>query len=673
MRRLLPFFPLPVLACLALLGGSARADSSGLPEPPRSVPSDAVVPPAVPDGTSDAVAARVDTYLRLLSPLGGDIDEYLSFLDQTPTWPRRAVMLGRLQRLMAVAAPGVPGMAQACATLTLTYAPALAACARQPVPAPDLPARARHAWTEGVDQMEDEAAFLAAFAPVLTPADQWHRFMRQELTGHLDAAQRQVARVDIGRQALARARLSLRMGWSDTPALLALVPPALSDDPVLVLDRIRWLRRSGQADLAAALWAQSGPAAEQRVADPAFAAAIKAAFWAERDALAHDMMLAGRDKEALALATASDDMAPTDRNAARFLSGWILLQHDHDPHAALARFRPLCDASSLLTRSRGLYWTGRALSDLGDRDGARTAWGQAAALPGTFYGQMAASRLAGDTASPLLFPERSGDLVRSRLGAIPGPVWTPDDKARFDASDLVQAARLLAARHDLGHARDFLLLQDTRTGGTAGHVLAATLALQLGLPDVAVSIARRAGREGTALLPLGWPVPFSPALSSVPGEGLPPGFLMAVIRQESGFDPGIVSPAGAYGLMQLMPAAARDVSRQARLATGPLTGARLTDPDLNIRIGSAYLVRLMQKFGGAVPYVLAAYNAGPHRADEWLALLGDPARGTPTADAMLDWIESIPFAETRSYIQRVEENMAIYQALAASAQAEAAP
>nr|WP_280527486.1 lytic transglycosylase domain-containing protein [Gluconacetobacter azotocaptans] len=199
------------------------------------------------------------------------------------------------------------------------------------------------------------------------------------------------------------------------------------------------------------------------------------------------------------------------------------------------------------------------------------------------------------------------------------------------------------------------------------------------MPDVAVAIARRAGREGIALLQSGWPSPTFPDPFLPPsGDTLPPGFVMAVIRQESGFDPAIVSPAGAYGLMQLLPGAARDVTRQTRMAGGPVTGATLIDPVLNMRIGTAYLSRLMQKFGGAIPYVLAAYNAGPHRADQWLAQLGDPAKGnptggTPTSDAMLDWIESIPFAETRGYIQRVEESMAIYQAMASNPRPEATP
>lgn len=644
-----------VLAALACVSPPAVA---------RDIAGDIAAAPRL-SPASGAVAARVETYLRLLSPESGSIGDYLTFLDQQPAWPRRPAMLARVQDLMAQAPADDTGLAQACVTLSLTAAPALLACARLPAPPPDLVARARQAWVAGIDRAPDEDAFLAAFAAGLTADDQWRRFNRQELDGHTDAARRQAGRLPPARRALALARLALRAARPDSGAdaglsALASVPPALADDPILVLDRLRWLRRTEQFDAAAALWAQSGLAAERRLPIPA--------FWSERDTLAHDMLLAGRDRDALALTGTTGDMSPAARNEADFLAGWILLRRLHDPKSAAGRFRPLCASRALITRSRGLYWTGRALEEAGDDSGARAQWQQAAAMPGTFYGQMALSRLDGDSASPLLFPERSGALVRDRLGSVPMPAWSHDDMSRFEASDLVQAARLLAARGDLPRARDFVLMQDSRRDDAAGHALAAMLAVRLGMPDVAVAITRRAGRDGIALLPLGWPTPF-PASE----QGLPPGFVMAVIRQESSFDPGIVSAAGAYGLMQLLPGAARDVSRWAGLATGTLTGASLTDPTLNMRIGTAYLSRLMRKFDGAIPYVLAAYNAGPHRADQWLASVGDPAHADPTPTAMLDWIESIPFAETRSYIQRVEENLAIYQALASGPRSEAPP
>lgn len=653
-RRLAGMTGVAALAVLTCLGCSAMA---------RDIAGDAVAP--VPQAVSDDVAARLDSYLSLLSPEGGNIDAYLTFLDQQPSWPRRPAMLARVQALMAVAPADDEGVARACATLPLTAAPALVACARLGAPPPGIRESARQAWVAGIDRAADEGSFLAVFGADLTADDQWRRFNRQELDGHLDAARRQAGRLPPDRRALALARLALRTARVDSGAVmglsaLATVSPALADDPVLVLDRLRWLRRTRQVDAAAALWPQSGMAAERRMPLPA--------FWSERDTLAHEMLLTGQDRDALALTATTGDMSAAARTEADFLAGWILLRRLHDPAEAASRFKSLSASRSLITRSRGLYWTGRALEEAGDTVGARAEWDQAAALPGTFYGQMALSRLDGDTASPLLFPERSGALVRGRLDAVSPPTWSDADTRRFEASDLVRAARILAGRGDLTHARDFVLMQDSRGNDAAAHEQAAMLALKLGMPDVAVAITRRAGRDGIALLPLGWPTPFA-AIE----QGLPTGFVLAVIRQESSFDPAIVSPAGAYGLMQLLPEAARDVSRWAGLATGTLTGASLTDPGLNMRIGTAYLSRLMRKFDGAIPYVLAAYNAGPHRADQWLTSVGDPAHADPTPAAMLDWIESIPFAETRGYIQRVEENMAVYQALASESRSEALP
>jgi len=177
-------------------------------------------------------------------------------------------------------------------------------------------------------------------------------------------------------------------------------------------------------------------------------------------------------------------------------------------------------------------------------------------------------------------------------------------------------------------------------------VLTARAASALGLPDVAVLTARLAGRHGVVLPHLGWPVPYRPT------AGAEAPLVLALMRQESSFDPGIVSAAGAVGLMQLMPETARQVGGQA---------AALTDPPTNMRLGVVYLQGLLAQFDGTVPYAVAAYNAGPHRVQSWIETNGDAA-ASGRNDDMLDWIEQIPFAETRNYVQRVLENRAVYAA-----------
>ena len=154
---------------------------------------------------------------------------------------------------------------------------------------------------------------------------------------------------------------------------------------------------------------------------------------------------------------------------------------------------------------------------------------------------------------------------------------------------------------------------------------------------------------------------------NIPGSGTLPGppdaLVLAVIRQESGFDRTAISRADARGMMQLLPATARRVAKDLSL---PYKTSRLTaDPQYNIRLGRTYLGQMLERFAGSVPLALAAYNAGPHRVDRWLRLFGDPRTGQID---MIDWMESIPFAETRNYVQRVTEAQRVYDYLLNNAQ-----
>ena len=201
-------------------------------------------------------------------------------------------------------------------------------------------------------------------------------------------------------------------------------------------------------------------------------------------------------------------------------------------------------------------------------------------------------------------------------------------------------------------AKPFLLRADELAVSAGQRALAARFAADLGLPDQAVAIARRAGRDGVVLADAGWPRPVSP-----PEGVVEPAVALGLIRQESSFDTGAASPVGARGLMQLMPATAAAVAK--RLSIPASVPALTADPAYNMRLGTAYLQGLLDEFGGALPLALAGYNAGPHRVRSWLAANGDPVAGGVD---MVDWIEMIPFNETRNYVQRVIENVVIYRA-----------
>ncbi len=269
------------------------------------------------------------------------------------------------------------------------------------------------------------------------------------------------------------------------------------------------------------------------------------------------------------------------------------------------------------------------------------AYAAAAAFPLTFYGQRAA--LAGGATT---------DALAARIRDLKDPEWTRVQASGFVDGELVRAALLLAAWGEARRASAFLLRADAAATDPAGRSIDSRLALGLGLPDVAVAIARAAGRGGGALPEAGWPLPLDP-----PPGTLDPAVTLGLIRQESSFDVGAASPAGARGLMQLMPATAESVAR--RIGEQTSLVALTTDAAHNMRLGTAYLRAMLDQFGGSLPLAVAAYNAGPNRVSAWLAASGDPRAG---GIDMLDWIELIPFTETRNYVQRVLENVVIYQA-----------
>ncbi len=265
----------------------------------------------------------------------------------------------------------------------------------------------------------------------------------------------------------------------------------------------------------------------------------------------------------------------------------------------------------------------------------------------TFYGQLAALSL-GETPAQL----------NARIVGLHDPGWSREQVLGFAEREVTRATVTLAAWGELRRSHVFVLRLDEIAPDPADRSLAARLALGLGETDQAVMIARRAGRDGLMLPESGWPAPFEP-----PEQTLEPALVLGIIRQESNFDTEALSPSGARGLMQLMPATAKTV---AKLVGEPTSiGALTADPDQNMRLGSAYLRSLLDSFDGSMPLAIAAYNAGPNRVEEWIGTNGDPRQGPQGQaglDAMLDWIELIPFNETRNYVQRVIENVVVYRA-----------
>jgi soluble lytic murein transglycosylase len=561
---------------------------------------------------------------------------------QNPDWPLPALLARRREEAIAVepdaavlvtlcmqpapvATPAVthgasvPPPTSASGAALLRCAEALADLGRSK----EAEAIAREAWISAISDPATEAGFLHRFPDLISPADQWARFQRLAWYD-AGAAQRQIARLDPEHAALAEARLGLK---SNVPASIA----RLDEDPGAMLDLARAYRKLGQDQPAVALWRQAGAAAQKAAPDHL------RAFWAERQYLAHELLRDGDAQGAYDVVAAHGQTAPEAVAEAEFLAGFIALRRLDNPTEAARHFKALAAAShAVLTQSRASYWLGRTQAAMG-RDPAAD-YQAASAWPTTFYGQIAHAA-AGQPDAALVAQLRAAPTPASGLENTPA------------AMELARAAVQLISWGDLRHARSFLLRMEELAHTPAARIAVANYATALALPDVTVIVVRRLGRDGIIPPLQGWPVAVDPPPTPEPAVSL------AIMRQESNFDIGSISPSGARGLMQLMPATARLVAH--RLGEPTSTDLLTTDARHNMRVGTAYLQEMLDRFGNCVPLAAAAYNGGPHRVDQWLAENGDPRAG---GLSMIDWIEMIPYNETRNYVQRVLENVVVYQA-----------
>ncbi len=597
---------------------------------------------ALAAASPDPLARKLALFFRLLTPGAARAAELAAFIADNPAWPQQALLGRRLQEAFAADSddPATvercqqPSAAPQLAAALLRCADAMGRAGHQAEAEQD----ARAAWVKGVDPAA-ELGFIRAWGHVLTADDQWRRFDRLAWTDSGlpgGPAARQAVRVHPVNRPAAEARLALRRNDSSAPALVAALPASARADPGLILDLARWHRRANQDRAALAIWTKEGGPAEAAAGDDR-----RPAFWDERNLLARRMLRAGDPAAAYALASSHRQTGEAAIDA-EFLSGWLALRRLQQPDVAARHFRVLAALShAAITQGRAYYWIGRTAAIQGDALGAQAAYAQAAAWPTTFYGQLAIHALGEDDAA-----------LAARIRAAHDPAWTVEQATTLIGGDLARAAALLVAWGEPRRAKAFLLRLAETAADPAERAMAARMALGLGLPDQAVAIARRAGRDGLMLPDTGWPLAVEP-----PDAVVEPAVTLGLIRQESSFDTQAGSPAGAQGLMQLMPATAAGVAR--RLDETVSLPALTADAAYNMRLGTAYLQTLLDQFGGALPLALAGYNAGPNRVLDWLAGYGDPRTG---AIDMIDWIELIPFNETRNYVQRVIENVVIYAA-----------
>jgi soluble lytic murein transglycosylase len=597
-----------------------------------------------------AIAADIARWNSLRQTDGLPFSAYASFLMGHRGWPGEAGLRRAAERQAGPDnASEVVRFFEAFPPLTVTgrarYALALQAVGRRD----EAVREARQAWTSGTLAASDEQRLLGAFGGALTQADHDARADALLSSGDIAGATRALSLVSPARRPVFEARLALQTRAPDAAARLAALGDAGAGDPGLLVDRAKWMRDNSDSVGARQLLAR--PRRLDRL--PANPEKFMEVMVSMARAAAHD----GQLTVAWQIASQVDDIFPpgTDVSTRSYgerdqytnltwLAGRTAMRLGR-PADAIGMFDGYGrGAQSVQTRAKGFFWAARAARAAGQPDRAVQFLELAAASPDQFYGQLALELLGRGEPPPVAEP----------------PV-TSAERAEFEQRPLVQAIRYLGS---VGRRDDQTLFVRALASQLDNHrdrAIASAFGRSIGRLDLGVWAAREARGGGHSFY----------AQGAFPSVTIPPAYSRhwalahGIIRQESSFERSAVSSAGARGLMQLMPGTARAASSRLGLnyELGRLTG----DPDYNIMLGSHHLSQLMNEWGGNAVLVAAAYNAGSGNVRRWIAGNGDPR--LPGVD-IIGWIEDIPFAETRNYVQRVIENAVVYDMLNPNGSAE---
>lgn len=484
----------------------------------------------------------------------------------------------------------------------------------------------RRSWRQDIFSQSLEKIALAQFDAVLTNDDHRLRTERFLFREQGEAAMRNAARVSADYLVLARARLaSARARKPISEKLISAVPASLRGDVSFAFLQAQQARRGDKLD--DAVKALAGIPRDPTLLGDGDG------WWEERRIISRKLLDAGQAEKAYQVSAGHGAEDAAERIEAEWHAGFIALRFLKKADVALKHFGAAAAvAETPISVARAAYWQGRAYEELGKAEEAKAAFGRAAAHPIAYYGQLARAKL-GLAGLPLRQTEATG------LDALPGH----------------RAVRLL---YRLGQ-------------GELATLMLYDLARHLHSTEALEAVAIIAGREadaraqlgvGKAALQRGFPLDMAAfPVNGVPafdvlGDPMERAIVHAIARQESAFDPTAMSHAGARGLMQMMPATARETARRAGL---PFDWQKLgEDPLYAARMGAAHLNDLLKEWRGSYILTFAAYNAGSPNVKKWLAAYGDPR--DPEVDAV-DWVERIPFSETRNYVQRVMENLQVYR------------
>ncbi len=623
-----------VPAAVAATSSTSQADAEALENVIELIrnhkPADATQAEAA---ISDPVARKLAEWIILRSDdNGASVERYRAFIAANPSWPSQTFLRRRAEAALwddrrddATVWAWFENESPLSAKGRFALARAMLARGDRA----NAERLVREAWRNDAMSEDTENAALDLFGALLTPGDQKARMDLLLYGSEHEAALRAAKRLGSAEVALAKARIAAYRKASNTRALLEAVPRELHGDAGYIFSKIQLLRREEKFAEAAQLML-SAPKNPDRLYNVD-------EWWVERRLLSRKMLDVGENRTAYLIARdaalPARDIYKTEQE---FTAGWIALRFLADPATAAQHFARIGVGSVNPTAlARAGYWQGRAAEAAGRSQDARAAYAAAAEHSTSYYGQLARAKLG---------------LPQIELNGAPAA------RGRgIERLEIVRAVQLLYALDereiaipifaDMGENGDPDALVGlgelaSRNGDARGMLLVGKAALNRGLPFDFYA----------------YPVTGIPPFRSI-GPEIEQSIVFAIARQESAFNPADVSPAQAYGLMQVTPDAGRYVCK--KYGAGFDLGRLKSDPVYNAALGAAELGGLIEDYRGSYIMTFAAYNAGRGSVKKWIERYGDPRN--PKVDAV-DWVEQIPFAETRNYVQRVMENLQVYRA-----------
>ncbi|HTN96662.1 MAG TPA: transglycosylase SLT domain-containing protein [Nordella sp.] len=562
----------------------------------------------------------------------------MAFLNAAPQWPLSETLLKRAEQSLYVnkaSAQTVFAHFEQRRPLTPEGSLALARAQLATGNADAARRTLRRVWLNETLDAATEKQISSEFGSLITSDDRrarmWYLVYKQET----NAAIRVSKSLSSDHQAAAKVAQALIRGVSGAEKQYQSLSSAMKRELGIRYALARYYRKANKETKAAQILLDI-PADHATIGDGE-------AWWVERRLVTRmllDPRRTGTAKTAYQLARAHGFSNGEFFGEGEFLAGWIALRFLKDENTALKHFSKLqAGVTTRTDKARAAYWIGRSYAALGNKEKAKAAYREAATVPTVYYGQLAREQL-GIATQPI---------------EITGGQPSAAAQTRVDKDEVMRAFQMVAQTGRTRELNMFLWSLSGRFKTTDEMSAVARNVSTAGGPATAVRLAKLSGQKGVDIDYWGYPTKALPDWRQI-GPPVERAMVFGLSRQESEFDPKAGSHAGAQGLMQLMPGTAKLIAKQYRLSysADKLTG----DPAYNVKLGAAHLGDLIEEFGGSYVLTLAAYNAGPRRSREWVEAHGDPRSGTIDP---IDWVEMIPFTETRNYVQKVMQNVHVYR------------